>query len=311
MRIGADDQLPRQRIALGHQRVRDANASGVAFIAGFERLQVAVVREAVLVDESAVCARELLHAADEALAQMRRAAMHVRQVVFEGDDGLGFVQRQFVAEGIAQHVRGHAGVVLVDKAQIGAHEAAFAGDERGPERVTVDDLFKQGQRAGGRFDRLSANGPRFSRNGLPFSRNGLPFILSLSKDPAVPQQPTRTHDCRRQRIASLQQLIERDRLATLDALHQREIRARQQPDVIRVLPVDPLEALGDHQAHAGRALGDHAVLARTALAVALAGDDDVNAGVAQRIAPDRHLAAGLETGVRVAAERGVEVHHHR
>jgi hypothetical protein len=96
----------------------------------------------------------------------------------------------------------------------------------------------------------------------------------------------------------MQQLVEIDRLAAADAFDQTKIRARQQPNVVRVLPVDALEALGD----------DHA---RAALAVALAGDDDRDACVAQRIAPDRQLVAGLEAGVRIAAQRGVEMHHHR
>lgn len=109
----------------------------------------------------------------------------------------------------------------------------------------------------------------------------------------------------------MQQLVEIDRLAAADAFDQTKIRARQQPDVVRVLPVDALEALGDDQPHTRRAFGDHAVLARAALAVALAGDDDRDACVAQRIAPDRQLVAGLEAGVRIAAQRGVEMHHHR
>jgi hypothetical protein len=53
------------------------------------------------------------------------------------------------------------------------------------------------------------------------------------------------------------------------------------------------------------------VLTRAALAVALAGDDDVDAGVPQCIAADRALAASLEASEPEAAERGAEVHHRR
>jgi hypothetical protein len=127
----------------------------------------------------------------------------------------------------------------------------------------------------------------------------------------VLQQPTRTHDRRRKRVAPGQQLVESDRLAARDAFDEPEVGARQQPHVVGVLPVDALEALGDHQPHPGRPLGDDAVLARAALAVALAGDHDLDAGGLDRVAPDRPLAAGGEAGVRIAAERGVEMHHRR
>jgi hypothetical protein len=102
-----------------------------------------------------------------------------------------------------------------------------------------------------------------------------------------------------------------NRFAARDAIDKAEVGARQQPDVVGVLAVDALEALGDHQPHTGRTFGHHAVFARTALAVAFAADDHLDGRGAQRVAGDRQLAAGLEAGVRMAAERGVEVHHRR
>jgi hypothetical protein len=160
--------------------------------------------------------------------------------------------------------------------------------------VAADDLLEEGQRSAvglrrGRCRRVRAPQPRL----------------------AVREQSALAQDRRGERVAALEQLVERDRLAALDPVGEREVGGGQQPDVVRVLPVDPLEALGDHEPHAGRALGDDAVLARAALAVAPAGDDDLDAGPADRVAVDRPLPARDESGVRPAAERRVEVDHDR
>ena len=57
-----------------------------------------------------------------------------------------------------------------------------------------------------------------------------------------------------------------------DSLEQAEVGGGEQAEVVGVLAIDALEAFGDHQADAGGSLGHRAVLARGALAVALAGD---------------------------------------
>ena len=57
-------------------------------------------------------------------------------------------------------------------------------------------------------------------------------------------------------------------LATPDAVDQAEIGRGQQSDIIGILPVNPLEALGDDKANPGHFLGQRAVLARGPLAVA-------------------------------------------
>jgi hypothetical protein len=76
-----------------------------------------------------------------------------------------------------------------------------------------------------------------------------------------------------------------DLLAALDALDQSKISRGEQTEVVGVLPVDALEALCDHQADAGGFFRHDAVLARRALAVALAGHDHLEAGIADGVFP--------------------------
>jgi hypothetical protein len=53
------------------------------------------------------------------------------------------------------------------------------------------------------------------------------------------------------------------------------------------------------------------VLARAALAVALARDDDLDTRAPDAVGLDRERVTRLEADVREAPERRVEMHHHR
>ena len=104
VRIGAGDELARQRVALRHHRVRDALRAGVVRVARREVAQVAVLGEPMARDESAVRVRQPAHAADEPAAHVHRAPVHVGQMVLERDDGVRIVQRR-----ASRRTRGRAG----------------------------------------------------------------------------------------------------------------------------------------------------------------------------------------------------------
>jgi hypothetical protein len=127
----------------------------------------------------------------------------------------------------------------------------------------------------------------------------------VSEQSAVPQ------DRGRQRIAVPDEVVDGDRLAALDARDQAEVGGGEQADVVGVLTIDALEAFSDDQAHAGRALGDHAVLARAALAVALARHHHLEAAASHAVGLDGQRISGLESDVGKAAQRRIEMHHHR
>ena len=129
VRIGADDQLARQRVALGHQRVRDALRT---FALGLQP----VVDQAVCRDEFAVRLGQPAHAADQAARDVHGAALDIGVVVLEADDAAGIVQCVAWAEALPQQLRAHAGVDLVDEAPVGAHEA-------GLQCMAFDDLLEQ------------------------------------------------------------------------------------------------------------------------------------------------------------------------
>ncbi len=127
-----------------------------------------------------------------------------------------------------------------------------------------------------------------------------------------PQQAAAAQDGRGQRLATLQQFLERDRLAAADALQQPEVGRGEQADVVGVLPVDALEALGDHQPDAGQPLGGGAVLARGALAVAAARHRHLEAGGLHRARPPPATAPPqCQAGVREAGQPLVVVRQDR
>ena len=124
---------------------------------------------------------------------------------------------------------------------------------------------------------------------------------------AEAQQAAALQDRRGERVAALHELVDGDRLARLDAVEEAEVGRGEEADVVGVLAVDALEALGDDEADAGEPLGRRAVLARRALAVALAGHRHREAAGADRIDADRPRAADAEAGVGIAAELVVVV----
>jgi hypothetical protein len=73
----------------------------------------------------ALGADHLAHQRAQAVARVGRALVEVGRVVLEHTDRRRVVQWRIGHQRL-QHVRRHAGVVLVDEAPVGPHEAAFA-----------------------------------------------------------------------------------------------------------------------------------------------------------------------------------------
>ena len=187
----------------------------------------------------------------------------------------GSCSAQRRAERRVQQVRAHAGVVLVDEAPVGAHERAVAGRRR----RGVTSVAARGARRSSRTACAAASGAR--------RRHARSWRASrIARWPYASRPPLR-------RIAAASasrpasELVDGDRLAARDALDQAEVGRREQADVVGVLPVDALEALGDRPAGCRPSRSaSRAVLARRALAVALARDRDREAaGCAPRRAP--------------------------
>ena len=210
-----------------------------AVVARRERLQVAVVRRRPCWRRSRAVRAHRPCTSAPAAAHVHRAAVHVRQVVLEGDDRRRARAAPAVCRSVGfEQVRRHAGVVLVDEAQVGTHEAAFArvGARRGGrERMAMHDLLEQ---------------RRGADAGAAPAHVALAAARSFSSPPArtiALAKSSRPCSSSSSSIAS----------PRTDAIEQAEVGAREQPDVVGVLAVDALEALGDHQPHAGRAFGHH------------------------------------------------------
>jgi len=155
VRIGAHHHLARQRVVLRHHGVRDTGhvaVSGVAQCLGLR--QRAVRAQVVALRKVALGLHHALHIGHDAAAHMGWAFFHIGGVVLEHHDGLRLHQRHGVAQRGLQHVRGHAGVVLVDEAPVGPHEGALPhrglrAGEGCDQGVPGDDFLEQGARRGG------------------------------------------------------------------------------------------------------------------------------------------------------------------
>ena len=188
-----------------------------------------MVLQPVLRDEVAVRRREPAHAADQTLRDVHRAALDIRQMVLEANNAGRFVQRIRIARMLREQVRAHAGVVLVVEAQVRSCES-------GTHAMALDDLLEQGLR------------PRVCETDGEFVAE------------SVAQHSAGAHDRRSLRLAAGQKLVERRRLAAFEPLDQPEVGARQQAEVVGVLSIDALEALGDHEPDAGRQFRERRVL---------------------------------------------------
>ncbi len=278
VRIGAHHHLARQRVLLGHQRMADAFRA--RHVAG----QRVVRAHRVVVREAAMALHQVGHARQQAVAHMREALRRQHQVILEGDDVVGLVQRGRLAEGAVHQVRAHAGEVVVREAPVGRHEHALAalGGWRARQQMAGDDLLHQRARRGaGGFP------------GAPCAPRRRP-----ARRAAIGQQSAGADHLLGQRVAPAQEGLDGNRLARQHAVQHREIRGGQDADVVAVLLVDALEALRHDQADAGGQLRQRAGLARGSLAVALARHRDGKAAVADGIAADRQLGARLEPHIR-------------
>src|SRR4030095_6875611 len=80
------------------------------------------------------------------------------------------------------------------------------------------------------------------------------------------EKPAAAQDLRGERVASGDELLDVEGLARFDPRDQPEVGGGEEADVVGVLAVDALEALGDDEPDARELLGGRALLARTGLA---------------------------------------------
>src|SRR5690349_15563382 len=82
---------------------------------------------------------------------MHRAAVGIRKVVFESDDGLRIIQFDRPAKGRMEHMGTRAGVILMDETPVRAYDPASARLQGsvgilGYDHMTHQDLVGQGKR---------------------------------------------------------------------------------------------------------------------------------------------------------------------
>jgi len=100
----------------------------------------------------------------------------------------------------------------------------------------------------------------------------------------------------------LHQLGQGNRLTPRNALDQTQVGGGEQADVVGVLAVNALKALGNHQSHTSQLFGRRAVLTRGALAIALASHHHGKAPSTHSIGADGAHIAYPKAGVGVATQ---------
>ena len=81
-------------------------------------VQVAMMLQAMLRDKFAVRTGQLTQRGQQVQAHMHRALMGIAVMVFKRDDAGAVMQPHVCAKTLAQHVRRHRGVHIVDVAQV-------------------------------------------------------------------------------------------------------------------------------------------------------------------------------------------------
>ncbi len=112
------------------------------------------------------------------------------------------------------------------------------------------------------------------------------------------------HDGGADGIEPARELLDRNSLASFDALEQREISRQQETDVLRVLRIDLLDALGDDEPDARRELRVRSRFARRPASFRSPTDDDLEPAIFDRVLRDR---AAAQTDEAIAGERFVVV----
>jgi len=265
--VRAGDDLTRQREILDHGVVADG--------LGAARRVLTVEPEVVILGERRLRRGESVRVFEQAHRPLL-FAHHITQegeVVAEGHDALRVAQGCVFADALLVQRPGHGRDVLVAEAHIRAHEEGVAGLHRGHAElarlgvahgVASDDLLDHGHGPGWGLDRGRTH---------------------LAREPqlVVGEEAAGAHDARADGIESAGELAEWDGLAGFDARDEREVRGGQKPDVLGVLAVDLLDALGDHELHARRLLAVGRRLARGAAALGQARDEHAGARILQRI----------------------------
>ena len=237
---------------------------------------------------------QIVDVRNQIVFHVRKALAGENQVVDEGNDLLRALDGSLGAEGLVHEMGGHAGEVIMAEAPVGGKEEAVARlDLAGRHHLVAgDDLFGQGERPG-----------------AASNLGGTRRLLARKMRLAVGQQATGADDILRHLVAAFEKLLKRNRFFGGDAVEDREISGGQNAEIVAVLAVDALEAAGDDQTDAGRFLSQRAVLARGTFAVALAGNNHLEATIFDGIDANRQLALDLVSDVSVMAEARVVDQH--
>ena len=292
MAIGADHQLTRLGDVLDDDVVADAFASDQLAVA----LHFAVELDALLLGEGLLYSGERRSLFTQAHLDVGfgHDAVEKRQVVAERKHRRRVRDRRILAQAHAEQRLRHRRDILVAEPDIRAHEQRVARLHRGDtelarlgvgDRSLRDDLLAQRHRA------------RRSRHCRRHGAAG-PARLVVSEQTAV------SDDLGGDRVEAFGELLDRDRLTADESRDQREIRRRQQADVLAVLAIDLLDVPGDDNLHARLEFAVGRSLTRTTAAFRHPADDQAEAAVLDCIDLD---VAATQTDEAVARQRLVVV----
>src|SRR5712691_6107178 len=321
VRIGANVQLPRQRVAFEHDRVADAFRS---LAVG----QFAVQANSLLRGEILLLEFELHRQIEQAelLLFFGNHFVEKCEVVAEEDDARGIVDFRILTHVAFEENRRHRRNVLVAEAEVGAREAGVPRLDRGHAnfKSRLAALGGTGEGARPHTGRLHADlyagSDHVARENLLGERHrpcgaGAPARVF---DRRQKHFPLHARDVKREQSAILDhlpgnlilagsELAQSNLFPAANAVDQREVGRSQQSQVLTILLVNAFNVFGDHHPNARAHLGIRRLLAARSLPAPLSTHGAHESAAFYVAAPDGGHAATLQSEVRNLAQGLVKI----
>src|SRR5436309_2682071 len=255
--------------------------------------QLAVQLDPLPLRERALLLLELERDVEEPLpdALGRHRFGEEREVVAEHEDRAGIVDLLVLSHELLEKDRRHRRHILVAEPDVGDHKPLVSRLDGG--NADPSPRWVHHPMAG---DDLLAE-----RHGPARSVGRREDDFPLEPGDVEVEQPAVLDDAARDLALALGEGCERNRLAAPHSVDDREVGSGEYSQILAILPVDPLDVLGDDQLDAGAHLGVRRLLPRRALAAPLAADRRHEATALHRSPRDRELLAAFQAQEREPA----------
>ena len=290
VRVGTDVQLPRQSVTFENDGVADS----------FRTLtiaQFAVQPNSLLAGEVLLLELELCGQIEQAklFLLFRNHFVQKRQVIAEEQNGRGIVHLRVSANIMIKKDRRHRRDIFMAEAQVRTRKSGVSGLDRRHadfallvDHVSGKDLLGQRHGPGGARNRRQEN-----------------FLLHARY--VERKQSTVLDHLACNLVLAGGEFGDRNLFPAPNSINQREVGGSQQPEILAILLIDPLDVLGDYHANARAHLGVRRLLAARTLAAPLTAHRAYKAATLHISAADWGHTAAFQSEIRNLSQSLVKV----